>query len=75
MAQVRRMLKDERASRLATEFGGNWLDFRRFEEHNAVDRERIPQFTNELRAAMFEEPIRFISDVVRNDRATGSGPG
>jgi hypothetical protein len=68
MAQVRRMLKDERASRLATEFGGNWLDFRRFEEHNAVDRERFPQFTNELRAAMFEEPIRFISDVVRNDR-------
>ena len=28
----------------------NWLDFRRFEEHNAVDRERFPSFTNELRA-------------------------
>ena len=69
IAQVRRMLKDERAERLATEFGGNWLDFRRFEEHNAVDRERFPQFSNELRAAMFEEPIRFISDVVRNDRS------
>jgi hypothetical protein len=69
LAQVRRMLKDERASRLATEFGGNWLDFRRFDEHNAVDRERFPAFTNELRAAMFEEPIRFIGDVVRNDRS------
>ena len=69
LAQVRRMLKDERASRMATEFGGNWLDFRRFDEHNAVDRERFPQFSNELRAAMFEEPIRFISDVVRNDRS------
>jgi hypothetical protein len=68
IGQVRRMLKDERASRFATEFGGNWLDFRRFDEHNAVDRERFPQFTNELRAAMFEEPIRFIADVVRNDR-------
>ena len=68
IAQVRRMLKDERASRFATEFGGNWLDFRRFDEHNAVDRERFPQFTNELRTAMFEEPIRFIADVVRNDR-------
>ena len=56
------MLKDERASRLATEFGGNWLDFRRFDEHNAVDRERFPQFTNEPRVAMFEEPIRFIAD-------------
>ena len=42
IGQVRRMLKDERASRFATEFGGNWLDFRRFGEHNAVDRERFP---------------------------------
>ena len=67
-AQARRMLKDDRALGLATEFGGNWLDFRRFEEHNAVDRERFPSFTNELREAMFEEPIRFIGEVVRNDR-------
>ena len=64
----RRMLKDDRARGLATEFGGNWLDFRRFEEHNTVDRERFPDFTNELREAMFEEPIRFIGDVIRNDR-------
>ncbi len=62
------MLKDDRARRLATEFGGNWLDFRRFEESNTVDRERFPAFTNELREAMFEEPIRFIDDVIRNDR-------
>jgi hypothetical protein len=61
------MLKDERARRFATEFGGHWLDFRRFDEHNAVDRERFPQFSNELRDAMFQEPIRFIADVVRND--------
>jgi hypothetical protein len=69
LGQVRRMLKDERAQRLATEFGGNWLDFRRFDEHNAVDRERFPAFNNDLRAAMFEEPIRFIADVVRSDRS------
>src|SRR6185295_15626147 len=67
-AQVRRMLKDDRGRRLATEFGGNWLDFRRFEDSNTVDRERFPAFTNELRAAMFEEPIRFIDDLIRNDR-------
>ena len=30
--QIRRMLKDDRARGLATEFAGNWLDFRRFEE-------------------------------------------
>jgi hypothetical protein len=68
LGQVRRMLKDERATRLATEFGGNWLDFRRFDEHNAVDRERFPEFSNELREAMFEEPIRFIAGLIRNDR-------
>jgi Protein of unknown function (DUF1592)/Protein of unknown function (DUF1588)/Protein of unknown function (DUF1587)/Protein of unknown function (DUF1585)/Protein of unknown function (DUF1595) len=67
--QLRRMLKDGRARGLATEFGGNWLDFRRFETHNAVDRGRFPVFTNELREAMFEEPIRFITDLIQNDRA------
>jgi hypothetical protein len=67
-AQVRRMLKDGRVRALATEFGGNWLDFRRFESHNAVDRERFPVFTNELREAMFEEPIRFLTDLIQNDR-------
>ena len=67
-AEIRRMLKDDRARRLATEFGGNWLDFRRFEESNTVDRERFPAFTNELREAMFEEPIRFLDEVIRNDR-------
>jgi len=68
-AQARRMLKDDRALSLATEFGGNWLDFRRFEEINTIDRERFPGFTNELREAMFEEPIHFMVDVQRNDRS------
>jgi Protein of unknown function (DUF1592)/Protein of unknown function (DUF1588)/Protein of unknown function (DUF1587)/Protein of unknown function (DUF1585)/Protein of unknown function (DUF1595)/Planctomycete cytochrome C len=65
--QVRRMLRDSRVRGLATEFGGNWLDFRRFEEHNAVDRGRFPAFDNDLRQAMFEEPIRFLVDLARRD--------
>ena len=69
IAQVRRMMKDPRARGLATEFGGNWLDFRRFEENNTVDRERYPDFSNDLREAMFQEPVRFISDVIRSDRS------
>jgi hypothetical protein len=68
-AQARRMLRDPRVRRLATEFGGNWLDFRRFEEHNSVDRQRFPAFTNELRTAMFEEPIHYLADVARRDRS------
>jgi Protein of unknown function (DUF1592)/Protein of unknown function (DUF1588)/Protein of unknown function (DUF1587)/Protein of unknown function (DUF1585)/Protein of unknown function (DUF1595) len=69
IAQARRMLKDDRASGLALEFAGNLLDFRRFEENNTVDRERFPSFTNDLREAMFQEPVRFIEDVIRNDRS------
>lgn len=68
-AQARRMLKDSRIRGLAVEFGGNWLDFRRFEEHNAVDRERFPSFDDELRQAMFEEPVRFLIDVFSEDRS------
>lgn len=68
-AQARRLLRDPRARALAVEFGGNWLDFRRFEEHNAVDRERFPTFNDELRQAMYEEPVRFLQDLVQNDRS------
>ena len=68
LAQTDRMLDDDRVRGLATEFVGNWLGFRNFEGHNSVDRERFPQFTDELRAAMFEEPLRFFADVVKNDQ-------
>ena len=67
-AQAERMLRSPRIRALALEFDGNWLDFRRFEEHNAVDRERFPTFTNDLREAMFEEPLRFLMDNIQNDR-------
>jgi hypothetical protein len=66
--QAQRMLRDGRVRGLATEFAGNWLDFRRFEEHNSVDRGRFPSFNDELRRSMFEEPIRYFIDIARNDR-------
>ncbi len=69
VAQARRMLRDQKVRGLATEFAGNWLAFRRFEEHNAVDRLRFPSFTGELRQAMYEEPIRFFIDLVSQNRS------
>jgi mono/diheme cytochrome c family protein len=69
LAQARRMLKDDRIRGLAIQFGGNWLDFRRFDEHNAVDRGRYPQFDNDLRQAMYEEPVRFLVDLFQRDRS------
>ena len=69
LAQTHRMLQDPRARGLATEFAGNLLDFRRFEQISSVDRTRFPTFTNELRQAMFEEPLRFIEDMIHNNRS------
>src|SRR5262249_4716143 len=68
-AQAPRMLRDPRVRRLAIQVAGNWLDFRRFEEHNSVDRPRFPSFTNELKQAMFGEPIRCCVDVAQRNRA------
>ena len=67
LAQARRMMKDARVRGLATEFTGNWLNFRLFENNNAVDRTRFPQFNNDLREAMFQEPIRYVEDTIQNN--------
>jgi hypothetical protein len=69
LAQTRRMMKDARVRGLATEFTGNWLSFRQFETNNTVDRQRFPAFTNDLREAMFQEPVRFVEDAVSNNRS------
>lgn len=66
-AQVKRMLGDSRTRALAVEFGGQWLDFRRFEQHNSVDRERFPAFTDELRSAMYAEPVQFLQQLWQHD--------
>ena len=68
-AQARRMLQDPRIRALAVEFGGNWLDFRDFQQIGTVDRERFPSFNDGLKEAMFEEPIRFLLDVFRHNRS------
>ncbi|MBM3788053.1 MAG: DUF1592 domain-containing protein [Acidobacteria bacterium] len=67
-AQTRRMLQDPRVRALAVEFGANWLDIRDFPQIGTVDRERFPAFSDALRAAMFEEPVRFLLDVIGRNR-------
>ena len=69
LAEVDRMLLDDRVRGLATEFGSQWLDFQRFQEHNSVDRTRFPQFTDSLREAMHEEPVRFLVDLMQQNRS------
>lgn len=69
--QVSRMIKDERIRGMAREFLGNWLDFRRFETHNGVDRTEFPDFDDELRQAMADEPVEYFLELLRrNGRLT-----
>ncbi|HEX4635489.1 MAG TPA: DUF1592 domain-containing protein, partial [Rhizomicrobium sp.] len=67
--EARRMLKDPKVKGLATEFTGNWLVFRQFETNNSVDRQRFPSFDDDLREAMFQEPIHFVQDAIQNDHS------
>jgi hypothetical protein len=66
--QTKRMLADPKAQRLATEFFGQWLGFYRFDLFSGADTSRFPEFTEELKAAMYEESTNFFSHIVRGDR-------
>jgi hypothetical protein len=69
LSETRRMLKDGRLLGMATEFTANWLGTRQFETNNAVDRARFPSFNNDLREAMFQEPIRFVQDAISQNHS------
>ena len=66
--QVRRMLADPKARRFATEFFGQWLGFYRFDQFQGVDPERFPEFTQEVKAGMYDEAVSFFEHIVRKDR-------
>ncbi len=66
--QAKRMLADPKARRLATEFFGQWLGFYRFDQFKGVDTSRFPEFTQDVKSAMYEEAVSFFEYVVRNDR-------
>lgn len=67
-AQVKRLLKSPRATALAREFAGQWLEFEGFQKHSAVDAMKFPDFTPELRNDMYAEAVRFFSHLIREDR-------
>lgn len=66
--EVRRMLRDEKATRLARTFGGQWLHLREFQEAANVDRELFPEFTEEVHAAMRQEIDQFLTTLIRENR-------
>ena len=55
--QAKRMLADPKARRLSTEFFGQWLGFYHFDQYRGVDTGRFPEFTDEVKSAMYDEAI------------------
>lgn len=66
LGQARRMLKDERVRRLATEFVCQWLHVYEFDAHDEKSETTFPTFSS-LRGAMYEETIRFATDLFQRD--------
>jgi hypothetical protein len=67
-AQVRRMTADPKARRLATEFFGQWLGFYHFDQYRGIDTGRFPEFTDDVRTAMYDEAISTFEYLVRERR-------
>jgi hypothetical protein len=67
--QVRRMLKDPRVGGFAQEFFGQWLRYGDFLKSTSVNRQVFPEFDESLKQAMFEEPTRFATALIQNDRS------
>ncbi|HSI14391.1 MAG TPA: DUF1592 domain-containing protein [Chthoniobacter sp.] len=67
-AQTRRMLKDSRVRRLATEFGCQWLHVRDVATLDEKSERHFPTFAS-LRGDMQEEVVRFFMDLFQEDRS------
>jgi uncharacterized protein YbjT (DUF2867 family) len=65
-AQTRRMLRDARVRRLATEFACQWLHIHDFQSLDEKSERHFPTFAG-LRGPMFEEAVRFFTDSFQNN--------
>ncbi|MGC3966308.1 MAG: DUF1592 domain-containing protein [Pirellulales bacterium] len=67
-AQVRRMLKDPKASALIDQFAMQWLQLGRLTSH-APDPTMFPEFKEPLRQAMLTETKLFLGEIMREDHS------
>jgi hypothetical protein len=66
--QALRMIRDDKARALATEFGAQWLHVRDVANLNEKNEKLFPTFDAKLRQAISEETVLFFQDVFRADR-------
>ena len=66
VAQAKRMIRDPRVRRLATEFACAWLHIHDFESFDEKSERHFPTFAA-LRGSMYEEAIQFFTDAFQNN--------
>jgi hypothetical protein len=66
VTQARRMLRDARVRRLAVEFACQWLHIRDFDSLDEKSERHFPTFIS-VRGALYEESIRFFTDLFQSD--------
>ena len=66
VTEMRRMLRDPKTRRLATEFACQWLHIADFDHLDEKSERHFPTFAG-LRGAMYEESIQFFTDLFQND--------
>src|SRR5262249_45736665 len=66
LAQARRMIRDPRTRRLATEFACQWLHIHDFDHLDEKSERHFPTFVG-LREAMYEESIQFFTHLLQEN--------
>ncbi len=67
-AQVRRMLKDTKSRALVDNFAGQWLQLRNI-FIATPDQKAFPEFTKDVRQAMYDEGALFFDAILHEDRS------
>jgi hypothetical protein len=62
------MLADPKARRMSTEFFGQWFGFYHFDQYRGVDTSRYPEFTQQIKDAMYDEAVSFFEHIIRENR-------
>ena len=65
-AEAGRMIGDPRFARFVNEFAAQWLSLDKFQVLEP-DRKRYPKLTRDARTQLREEPVQFVSHLIRNN--------
>jgi len=67
--QLRRMMKDPKTEAFAREFFGQWLRYRDYLAKDPIPANTYPGYDAALREAMFEEPTRLTTHLIRQNES------